>query len=584
MNELVSKIGNVEQLELSTAEEFMDTSDEMLAKWINTGHAAIKMAVRRLAIHVAQVGAWLVAAKNRCEHGEWLSWLLNNCPLIAERTARRYMEFYNKVISNRSILTDLNNMTPVQGYRAIGLDEVPHVVVDVDSDLNAMMEYAILDNIRRRQLTDLQLVEYGMKLEKLYEGRKGVRRDTMPDVDKMTTSEGKTRDLVVAKIKEETGKKMSGRKYERLKTIAVKAAPEVKKKLNDGSITQKLALELCKVEDHEEQNRGLQELAEGLGRLYSKARKNVRELQEENRLEWECALFLEEHPHLGKYGDAILKRELRIYGEKLQVVSLKREFTGQERHFPRYSEQEELYELDSNGNIIRSAEDFPVFTEQEWMGINEYSSDVLEEIFPYLSFNDRPFVRESLVTRRIYDPGYGHFLADVDELFPGREGKIYIRRGWGRWKIVRFNDGEGKRITRRFFEQDYLCDTLIEQAFETAHPNLFSNWNYYDLNIHSIQKSEMSWFYFRKETKKREDAIKALEEDLAKLKSIEPLSDAEIEKKAMDILSEHYIDPVGHPDQFREGRQTMKRLPNGKVDEEFMEKLYERFHKKGKNL
>lgn len=41
--------------------------------------------------------------------------------------------------------------------------------------LNAMIEYAILDNIRRRQLTKLQIVEYGIELEKLYEGRKGVK-------------------------------------------------------------------------------------------------------------------------------------------------------------------------------------------------------------------------------------------------------------------------------------------------------------------------------------------------------------------------------------------------------------------------
>ena len=35
----------------------------------------------------------------------------------------------------------------------LGLDEVPHIVVDIDGDINDMMEYAILDNIRRRQTT-----------------------------------------------------------------------------------------------------------------------------------------------------------------------------------------------------------------------------------------------------------------------------------------------------------------------------------------------------------------------------------------------------------------------------------------------
>ena len=146
----------------------------------------------------------------------------------------------------------LAGYTRVKIAQELGLDEVPHVVVDVSGDMNAMMEYAILDNIRRRQLTDLQLVEYGMKLEELYEGRKGIRRDSMSEVDRMTTSEGKTRDLVAVQLSEQTGVKMSGKKYERLKTIAAKAVPEVKEKLNKGEITQAAALELVKLDCDEQ--------------------------------------------------------------------------------------------------------------------------------------------------------------------------------------------------------------------------------------------------------------------------------------------------------------------------------------------
>ena len=112
MNELINKIGKIEQLELFPVERFEDIPDETLAEWINNGHAAIKMAVRKLAIHVAQVGAWLVQAKTRKKHGEWLPWLANNCPLIAERTVQLYMKFYDKVIANPQIIADLYNMTP----------------------------------------------------------------------------------------------------------------------------------------------------------------------------------------------------------------------------------------------------------------------------------------------------------------------------------------------------------------------------------------------------------------------------------------------------------------------------------------
>lgn len=126
-----------------------------------------------------------------------------------------------------------------------GIEGIPHRTVDV-TDPAAMIEYAILDNIRRRQLTDLQVVQYGILLEEIYGNRQGQRSDlgtTCPEVGR-----GRTRDAVASKIQEQTGAKMSGRKYDRLKTIATKAAPEVKRKLNQGEISQGAALDLCRFE------------------------------------------------------------------------------------------------------------------------------------------------------------------------------------------------------------------------------------------------------------------------------------------------------------------------------------------------
>lgn len=107
----IEKIGYVEQLELMPAEEFYQTPEEELAEWINKGHAAIKMAVRRLAIHVAQVGAWLVAAKQKCQHGEWLEWLGENCPEISQPTVWRYMELYQKAIRRMDCKRAKNNVS-----------------------------------------------------------------------------------------------------------------------------------------------------------------------------------------------------------------------------------------------------------------------------------------------------------------------------------------------------------------------------------------------------------------------------------------------------------------------------------------
>ena len=81
------------------------------------------MAVRRLAIHVAQVGAWLVAAKDKCQHGEWLPWLAEYCPEISQRTAYRYTELYEKFRdSNLSLMA---NLPITQAYRELGIVKDP---------------------------------------------------------------------------------------------------------------------------------------------------------------------------------------------------------------------------------------------------------------------------------------------------------------------------------------------------------------------------------------------------------------------------------------------------------------------------
>jgi N6-adenosine-specific RNA methylase IME4 len=143
----------------------------------------------------------------------------------------------------------LAGYTRVKIAQELGLDEAPHIVVNIDGDMSAMMEYAILDNLRRRQLTKLQMVEYGMALEKLYEGRNHRPNKYGQNV---RTFEGETRNLVADRLSEQTGEKMSGKTYERLKTIATKAAPEVKEKLNSGELTQQVALELTKVSSDEQ--------------------------------------------------------------------------------------------------------------------------------------------------------------------------------------------------------------------------------------------------------------------------------------------------------------------------------------------
>ena len=73
---------------------------------------------RRLAVHVAQVGAWLTAAKAKCQHGEWLPWLADNCAEISQQTASNYMRLYDKAASNYQLI---GNLTPTQAYKELGV-------------------------------------------------------------------------------------------------------------------------------------------------------------------------------------------------------------------------------------------------------------------------------------------------------------------------------------------------------------------------------------------------------------------------------------------------------------------------------
>ena len=120
MTDLIKHIGQVQEIEFQDVNSLESVPLDELAIWINTGHAAIKFAVRRLAVHVAQVGAFLVAAKSKVKHGEWLDWLAENCSEIADRTARRYMATYDKGVKLGD-WTLLSDLTPMQAYKALGI-------------------------------------------------------------------------------------------------------------------------------------------------------------------------------------------------------------------------------------------------------------------------------------------------------------------------------------------------------------------------------------------------------------------------------------------------------------------------------
>ena len=63
-----------------------------LAAQINAEHDAAESHARKAIEHARAAGEKLLLAKAGVAHGQWLPWLSANCPAVADRTARAYMQ------------------------------------------------------------------------------------------------------------------------------------------------------------------------------------------------------------------------------------------------------------------------------------------------------------------------------------------------------------------------------------------------------------------------------------------------------------------------------------------------------------
>src|SRR5262249_32901006 len=117
----------------------------------------------------------------------------------------------------------------------------------------------------------------------------------------------------------------------------------------------------------------------------------------------------------------------------------------------------------------------PCFSEQEWEDIGCYCRDeALADLnIPGLDLFSFYMQRSEwseggafdICTRRTSAPDYGRFIVsgtDLCDTCP--DGELFVKRGWGNWCVVEFNDGKGGRVTRRFFQHVHYGATLIRQA------------------------------------------------------------------------------------------------------------------------
>jgi hypothetical protein len=119
----------------------------------------------------------------------------------------------------------------------------------------------------------------------------------------------------------------------------------------------------------------------------------------------------------------------------------------------------------------------------------------------------------------------------------------------------------------------------IKQAFETANPDLVSDTNSRQLAIFNVMPAQMSWFYCRRMTKPRQEIIAALQADLERLSHMEPLSEEQIEQRALDLLQAFTPEAAGYA-AFREGRVTVAVDEFGFTDMDALEARFPQYRKR----
>jgi Protein of unknown function (DUF3102) len=82
-----------------------------LAAVINAEHDAAERTARTAVDHARAAGEKLLLAKAQVEHGQWLPWLAEYCPALADRTARAYMRLARNWVMLESKSATVANLT-----------------------------------------------------------------------------------------------------------------------------------------------------------------------------------------------------------------------------------------------------------------------------------------------------------------------------------------------------------------------------------------------------------------------------------------------------------------------------------------
>jgi hypothetical protein len=96
-----------------------------LATRINDAHAAVVSAVQAVVLRAIEAGELLLQQKAKIGHGEWTTWLAQNCPAIHPRMAQRYMLLAQNRATLEAKTTHVSDLTLRGALRLAAGDDFP---------------------------------------------------------------------------------------------------------------------------------------------------------------------------------------------------------------------------------------------------------------------------------------------------------------------------------------------------------------------------------------------------------------------------------------------------------------------------
>ena len=205
----------------------------------------------------------------------------------------------------------------------------------------------------------------------------------------------------------------------------------------------------------------------------------------------------------------------------------------------------------------------------------DYSVDTPGKKHFILPKPQTPEDRSCVTGQRTYDPNYGRKIFEDNKCscWCHTNGPVFVKRGWGTWIVVEYNDGQGGRARRRFFQHDHVDHSFIEEAVNSENPLTFSDENFKKLRLWSVHPVDLSWLYIRRRTIPRNEMIAALEADLKDLRNAEALDEHDLQGRVLDYLQD-YVRPAEGREGWREGTCTYPRRNDGTVDADAFTKCY----------